>query len=278
MILRGGDIELDIPLFCSEILLKRYIAFKRKRQKWLGVLIRDSFTEEESAELRDALLEVVDTMVDGNLQAVPFYISPDKDFHTIGLDYKGPLSLYHIYHHLLNMIDSYKVDEGIGYSFEWFDDGKPTVFFIEPDRAKRLLLSKHYTVGEHIELQEYDRKVSRKIRSNAGGDAETIAMEYIGDKNGNLAFTLSKRQLAILARPDGEILPSNKTERENLIKRRMKTFDDITLDIYLNVRFFLLSIVGGWNLRQITGDSTNPSRSLFTVMGGTGKHTRKQSG
>lgn len=274
MELKSNDTTIDIPLFVSEIPLKRYISFKRARGRWHEVLNKDRFEGNDIGLLHEGLLDVLPTLVDGDISELPFYEEAVDDNFMIDMGFKGVLSLWHIYCHLLNIIDSYEPTETLDYSFEWFDiiKGKsvPTTYYIEPDRAKRLLTKKNYTSGEYIELKEYERKVSRKIVANAkkkgyeGEEEEQLLMT--GDANGNLAFTLSKRKLCILARPKGEKLPSNKSEREELIERRRKVFDEISLDIYLNVRFFLLGIVIGLSPEEITNPSTNPSKNHFTVV------------
>lgn len=267
-----------------EITLKRYISFKRARGRWHEILSKDKFEGNDIGLLQEGLLDVLPTLVDGDISDLPFYEEGVDDNFIIDIGFKGTLSLWHIYCHLLNIIESYKIEEKLDYKFEWFDlkKGKAvtTTYHIEPDRAKRLLTRKHYTSGEYIELKEYERKSAKKIKFKANkagyeGDDET-EMVMTGDPRGNLAFSLSKHELAILARPKGEKLPSNKSEREELIKRRMQVFDEITLDIYLNVRFFLLAIVGGLSPRQIIAPSTNQSRSHFTVVQKKGNRTGKR--
>lgn len=292
MILKGDGKEFDIPLFVHEIPLPRYIAFGRARQRH-----HDALAGEDAGEIRDALLEVLPTLVDGDLSSLPFYEKHEGDNFRIGPDYRGVLSLWHIYAHLLNMIDSYQIDTRLDYSFEWLGG----TYFVEPDRARRLLLHKSYTAGEVIELNEFRRKADAKTRHNAKktgfdteaadavlgkeGKAEKLmaekaealrGLEAAGDPNGNLAFMLSKRQMAVLARKEGERLPLNKAERDAFLTAREKLFSEITLDIYLDVRFFLLAILKGSKSQRTTAHSSGRSRNRFTAARGKGSPTRRR--
>lgn len=283
MLFKSDNTELEIPIFVHEIILYRYISFNRKRTEWHELLVKDKFEGNDIEKLQDCLLEVLPMLVDGDLSELPFYEKVEGINFMLDVEFKGVLSLWHIYTHLLNLIESYKPIETLDYSFEWFDivNGKtiPTTYYVEPDRAKRLLTRKHYTSGEYIELKEYERKVEQSKISKAKKDGfteikdpkerpESYDRELIltGDKKGNLAFALSKWKLAILARPEGERLPLNKSERESLIERRRKLFNEITLDIYLNVGFFLLSIVKGLNLKEIINPFISQRQNHFMAV------------
>lgn len=255
MILRSNSSQFDIPLFLSEIPLRNYIGFKRQRQKWHKSIMGGEETE--------PLLDILPMLVKGDLSELPLYSESDTG-EIIGLDFQGELSLFGIYAHLIKMIDAYVPNPEIGYSFGWYDEnGEKCTYYAEPDRAKRLYSRKAYTVGETVELEEFERKYTKAIKDNSEGEELD---EWSADKQGNLAFWLSTRKMAILARKEGERLPFNATHRAEFVEGRAKVFEDIPLDVYLNVCFFLKTTVEGLMKELTLPRSTTQPKNHFTVV------------
>lgn len=283
MQLRSGENIIDIPLYPGERILDEYENFKKARRKYHKILLKDKFESEDMDHLQDALLEILPTLVTGDLSEIPFYEEGADIEFTIDIGYKGVLSHWHIYTHLLNITDRYQPNVKLDYYFDWFDkvDGETVKqrYYVEPDRAKRLLTRKTYTSGENIELKQFEDDTLQILSNRAkkkGLDTKDENELWSLDVKGNLAFNLSAGQLAILARPEGEKLPLKKSEREALIHRRIELFRELPLDVYLNVRFFLLDILGKLSLKEISGVSISRKRNHFTVM--TSKPKKKRKG
>lgn len=68
-----------------------------------------------------------------------------------------------------------------------------------------------------------------------------IVSKY-GDPDGSLAYSRYLKLIAIFARKDGEVMPSNDLERKAFISERMLTFDGVDTKTALDIDFFLLNM------------------------------------
>jgi hypothetical protein len=85
-----------------------------------------------------------------------------------------------------------------------------------------------YTVGEVMEVEEADRMYR-------------VAKKQQGDPDGTFEFTATLRSMAILLRPDGHVLPWREVDLERYVEQQSEKFQDLTMDVVLDVRFFLRS-------------------------------------
>lgn len=70
------------------------------------------------------------------------------------------------------------------------------------------------------------------------------SIDETGDENGSFLFSYYLRMLAIIARKDGELLPTDENERERFLNERQTFFRDIDAATALNVDFFLFNTLG----------------------------------
>jgi len=82
------------------------------------------------------------------------------------------------------------------------------------------------TAAQAVEVLEAQRIIQATI-------------EKQGDETGSLLFTSYCTLLAALLRMDGEIMPTEDMAREAFIRERTAYFADITMDVALNLDFFL---------------------------------------
>lgn len=101
------------------------------------------------------------------------------------------------------------------------------------ERAKRIAQLKGDIVKNGDESGDKMREMKRL-------EAQT---DHDGDPNGNLMFARYLRMIAILARKEGERLPTNDGDRERWIQTRMLHFQEIDTKTALDVDFFLIGLL-----------------------------------
>lgn len=235
---KGKPFELDIPFSAHEMKYADVIDFRAHEQA--------SFKANGEGKELDALISLnsaVLSLVSGDLQYVPNYLDQEDAKTLIDNGYTiqpgEDVSMARLYAHLVSTVNNYEPEElKSDFSLDWYDLNKipkgykkvRTKYYIDPERADRLLTEKAYTNGETIELLEFRKDIKANI-------------EEKGDPQGNLAFTLSLAQMSILLRKKGEELPSQAQERKAFIDHRSKVFADLPYNIVLDVRFFLIGIL-----------------------------------
>lgn len=123
--------------------------------------------------------------------------------------------------------------------------------------------------AEHLDYKGEKWRLPKAIRGNVAMTTVTTAeavealeagriiqatIEKTGDETGSALFTNYLSLLAALLRKGDEVLPAEDMAREAFIKQRIEYFQDVTMDVALNVDFFLLSF-------------TKPSAKTRTIVG-----------
>lgn len=259
--------ELDIPLSCAEITWNQFPKFKARRNKYHAVLVDEDLSDEDKT--RESIFHfsnMVKTLVKGDTRDIPFTLPGDdvevflESGYTLGVHLLNTeLSIIRIYCHLVNMMEGYQPEKiPTTFELEWWDfdeKGKkvPCKYFIEPDRALRLLTDKSYTNGEVIELMYFTEKQEKTI------EKQILAYTY----DSNLEFALGKVQMAILLRnEEHEKFPHSQRDIDRFLAHYEKVFESLPLNIVFDVRFFLLSILKNFAKAQVIKDfskDSNPS-------------------
>lgn len=210
-----------------------------------GIIYDNSFKDDVSnIDYVSHYTEVVSFIVKGDLSDIPF--SDDDTFVDGGMKELGLLAigssvtLIKLYWHIVTLVNSYtgefskdvveryaKGEKNILQSItsHFSVNYKGETYYIEPDRAKRMLSLKGYTVGEVLEVEEFERYYKREI-------------EKLGDKQGSFEMALDMSVMAVLLRKDGEKLPIRKLEREQFIATRGRHFGGLGMDVVLRCLFF----------------------------------------
>lgn len=228
-------LTLDVPFSVSEMKYADVIDFQAHEQD----MFRYNQEEEPDSFIHalDSMNEAIGSLVDGDLSFLLSNIELESSQYLIDGGYTiapgDELSTSRLYAHLVNTIEGYEPEQltppgkpgqpETAYSTKYKGD----TYYIEPERANRLLDQKAYTNGETIELLEFTRQIQSVI-------------EKKGDPQGNLAFTISMQQMAVLLRKEGETIPVKKGPRKEWIKKRAEHFAELPYDIVLNIRFFLI--------------------------------------
>lgn len=210
----GGILaQFDFPASIGEMRLAQYIDFL--------VALRD-FRKEGANEVAVMARAVATFSGIDPVEIIQARVG--GDYEQAALDNEP--TIYSLYSYLLRLIEVHKprirtIDEAI---FQY----KGETFQI-PASAKAAVMNvpkKEMTVIEAVEAFEVKRRV---------GDA----MKADGDPTGSFWFSEYLHLLAILARHPGESLPLDDDDRTTFITERAAFFSDITLDVALDVDFFL---------------------------------------
>lgn len=197
---------------------------------------------EDSEASANHIIDLLAIVLDGDWDQIPFSVPGDnvQELMVAGFRYNldtaltEELSLMRLYVHLVNIINGYEekaVDPD--FSLDW----KGQTYYIDPLEAYKALSGMDFTAGEAITVLEFQKKTLEKIAAK-------------GDRDCNLSFNLGAREIAVLLRKKGEKLPFKSRERISFINARVKIFQDLPLDIVLNIRFFFLNILEKYELIQ----------------------------
>lgn len=210
----GGVLaQFDFPATIAEMRLSQYIDFL--------VALRD-FRKEGANEVAVMARAIAAFSGIDPVEIIQARIGVDYD--AAALDNEP--TIFSLYNYLLRLIEVHKprirtIDEA---TFQY----KGETFQI-PASAKAAVMGiskKEMTVIEAVEAFEVKRRVSD-------------AMKQDGDPTGSFWFSEYLHLLAILARQPGEPLPLDDDERTTFINNRAAFFSDISLDVALDVDFFL---------------------------------------
>lgn len=219
--------DLDIPFSPSEFTYGAVEDFRAAEQKYFN-----ASTGEDADPIKawQYLNKAIRFVVKGDLTHLPNFIGGENSESLIKSGYQiipgDELSMARLYAHFVNMVESYEAEPEVidgNFFLKW----KGEKYYIEPDRANRLLDQKAYTNGEVLESLEFNRKTAEAIKQK-------------GDPQGNLAFTVTLQQMAILLRKEGEVLPMHEGKRKAFIESRAKLFAELPFDVVIKVRFFLI--------------------------------------
>lgn len=241
--LQDGDdlFNLKIPYDVSSITFSEFCDFQTEERAYIELrnppeLKEDGSNREEvdnfEPDLEDCmrqLTKAVGTMIDGDISRLPFTIVEDRVDALIDGGYKigleDDLSVLRIYAHLLTVIRNFKPLQ-IPETFT--TDFKGEVFEITYKRASQMLTGKAVSVGEAVEVLEYQRRLQLLLKERP--------LEI-----GNLDFTLGLTEISLLLRKPGERLPWDRTKLNEFIQDRRELFKDLSLEVVLSIRFFLLN-------------------------------------
>jgi len=255
-----GDVSMKVHESCSEVSYSSYIDFIKTQKRFL-----------ESDDEHLGLLEAIEylTEVPKNLP-----IGSHEDVLNV-YSGEGVFSLWSIYYHYLILFNDF-MDDSIemlkrGINADRLTEEEKKLLEIDTsnlildtklelallfsgnlgrDRIDDMQFSfKHkgdrYFVGQSDFNSLYNSgkvTVGEIMAINDIRAAGKRAMEDINDDNGALSFEISIREVAILARLKGEKLPLSRNDYDRFVNERMKVFEDIPMDIYFNLCFFLTLI------------------------------------
>lgn len=266
----GVSYDIDVPFDASQMKYSDFLDFKKMEQKFIKQHTIDpegveDMTDEDIKEFQKIeidheslnlhLVDALSYIIGGDISNMDFN-SPNDDVEKLisegyVLNIGDEITTIRLYAHVITIINQYEpetIDKG--YKVEWFDveynkdqsksKNVKCDYFVEPEAALRIMAGdKTYTNGEVISAIEYDRSANKEIDS-------------VGDESGNIEFNLSLAQLAILLRREGERLPMRRKDRIRFIDRRKRIFENLTLDVVLNVRFFLSAIIQSYLIKRLT--------------------------
>lgn len=196
----------------------------------------------------DHIVELLDYVLAGDWQKIPFSVEGDNMQDLFSMEFRynvknvfdTEISLMRLYVHIVNMIDQYKPKKlPRTFKINWKGD----IYTIDPLEAHKAISGIDYTVGETLTALEFQKKTIERINEK-------------GDPDGNMAFNLGCRELAILLRKKGEELPWKRRERIKFIDSRVKVFTDLPLNVVLDVRFFFLNILKRYEITHTTNSSS----------------------
>lgn len=248
---QGETAVFDIPFDASEITYADFVDFQVNVQKMYKAL-----EEDEAADVSEYLEEATFSLVEvvsGTTDFLPFGLDEDVS-ELIEQDYSirlgDKLTLVRLYAHVTNLIEAFQ-PLTVDYRFETNYKGEN--YYISPNKTARMLgLRKAYTMGEVFDYNEFTRQFSNQI-------------EKKGDLDGNLSFTLTMYQMAILLRKEGEKIPFKKSDRKTFYSERARHLAELPLGVVLSVRFFFTSIIMRC-ARTATTDTSSSQKSGTTTV------------
>lgn len=236
----NGEFVLDIPMSVSEITFRDFISFTASEQEYFKALeVNEVETKKDRVSLLEKtkdsyihLLEGCSYLVKGDISRLPNISSNSvqqliDNGYTLTYDaLNKEFGLLELYAHFINLINSFNPEKCLEDSF--VIDWKGRTYQIHKDESARTLLDIPLTAGEVVTAMEFQRRAIEVEKRK-------------GDSEGNMAFALGMREMAVLCRRENEVLPYRKKELSEFIIRRAKIFEDLPMDIVLSVRFFLLN-------------------------------------
>jgi len=246
----GDQLSLDIPLSAEEINFSDFCDFKTAEAKFFLCL-----EEKKNEDATWALIEAVNAIVAGPVNCLPLDVAGD-DLQALIPAYKiklgDDISLNRTYIHIINVINGFVPPALPGI---W------KVKTLEFSRsAFRVLTKKNLTVGEAMEVLEFQRRAGKALEENP-------------HEIGNIDFTLGLTELALLCRKKGELLPASRPELERFLTSRRPIFAQCKMDEILTLRFFLHTwLVQSTGMRSISSSfkvrRMHPARTQKNTPGG----------
>lgn len=229
----GERVPIEVPQHLSEIRFVQFCEFREKEQAfWKENEQREnSESDPENEALTYLKLEEAIKVFSGEgIESVPVSLEGDNFQAMIDAGYRlkigDEVTLLRYYAHIVTLINGYK-PEKIPTTFEWKSE-KGKTYKVKSEEAARAIYGTAMTAGEAITVLEYQRRA---------GLSERMGLTGIG----NIEFSLGLTELAILLRRPGEKLPADKRKRDQFIEQRREVFADVTLDVVMSMRFFLLN-------------------------------------
>lgn len=235
---------INLPLTAHEIQWEAFCDFKDQEQEY--------FTAQETEDSQAAILSITRALayVYGEwIWDLPFSLDEPleelflKGFTvTLGDD----LSVMRLYAHLNTIINTFKPEMLKDKVFKLVVGGEE--YQLDQLKAAKFLTLEGVSTGEAIEVLEFRRIAEKNL------EEKKFAL-------GSMDFTLGLRELAILVRKKGEVLPWNRKELEVFLNDRMQTFRTVTAGEVLTLRFFLINSYLIW-LQNRTINSSGTARHI----------------
>lgn len=267
----GERYEIEVPQALEEITFVKFCEFRQLESEfWKENEARASedgtIPESEAEALVYLKLEDALKVFSGpGIECVPVSIEGDNYQQMIDQGYRlkigDEVSLLRYYAHIVGLINGFKPAE-IPVNFEWKSE-KGKIFKINKQEAARAIFGTAMTAGEAITVLEYQRRA---------GLAEKKGLAEIG----NIEFSLGLTEVAILLRRPGERLPADKRKRDFFIEQRREVFADITLDVVMSLRFFLLNSLLAYATTRNTNFSGKARLTLDAGRSPTTKEKRRK--
>lgn len=252
--------EIPLPKSAADVPLSRYVSFLNELKK-LELddqnpmqIMAQAVGEFTGLELGDVLRAKVgeqwqaDAQLDGGVRSLYGWCvnaltnykghgrKPDNfTFEYRGETYRIPYIVASELAGGLSMLPEIETSEAIeafetmrGFQQQIKDAGDP-----KKERATRIKQLREAMAKQGDESGDMARETRRL-------EAE---IEIEGDPNGNLAFAQYLRMVAILAKKEGERLPTNDGDRERWIQQRMIHLQELDTKTALDVDFFLTGLL-----------------------------------
>lgn len=252
--------EIPLPMSAADVPLSRYVSFLNELKK-LELddqnpmqIMAQAVGEFSGLELGEVLRAKVgeqwqaDAQFDGGIRSLYGWCvnaltnykghgrKPDNfTFEYRGETYRIPYIVASELAGGLSMLPEVETGEAIeayetlrGFRQQIKDAGDPT-----KERDKRIKQLREAMAKQGDESGDMAREMRRL-------EAE---IEIEGDPNGNLAFAQYLRMVAILAKKEGERLPTNDGDRERWIQQRMIHLQELDTKTALDVDFFLTGLL-----------------------------------
>jgi hypothetical protein len=242
----GQSRDLPIPTDASDILFSSWCDFKSSEAIFLTPPTKEEDTSNDQYGLRKAkeLLDMLATIYGPNVSDVPETVPGDDGALLLENGFVfaigSELSAIRLYAHLVTTVQSY-VPAMIPKTFKLKHGGQK--FFLKLEKTGRILADRPLSMGEGIEVMEYQRRAGEAFKSAMPKDI------------GNIEFTLGLTEFAILVRKQGEQLPANPGERDKFIATRRELFSSLKMDSVLSLRFFFLNALQHCRANPRTGFS-----------------------
>lgn len=234
---KAGKVKLNLEDKASEITLQRYIDYSWGIKNWLSFIDKDS-NKVICFESIDKLVTILsDYFRVSKKELVGLEIEPEGFINFLDRNKKRlklTSSLLSILNYIDQTIKDAKPNTKYDETYSFFYKGEE--FIVPYNLSVDFVLSKRPkpTYGEIMEILEIKRVLLNRyeIKDEAGKE--------LGDPDGSLYFEEALRIVAILARKKDEPLPLNDTD--NWLRDRAVFFKDISLQVWLDIYFFLTSI------------------------------------
>ena len=239
---QGGELyKLQVPITVDQIRFDDFCDFQAEERKYINICSPPDIEEDNSNkeevdswefpvdEAMKQLTIAVRVIIKGDIVNIPFSLDGENTTKLVDGGYSiktgDDLSIIRMYAHIITMIRAYKpsrIPETFSLRF------KGLLFRLTRKSAITMLTGKALTIGEAVEVLEYQRRFAENIKNKP--------LEV-----GNLDFTLGLSEFAILVRKKGERLPWDRSLLNKFIEDRRKFFMDLPLSDVLSLRFFLLN-------------------------------------
>jgi len=198
------------------------------------------------------LISAIASIVSGDVDKLPFYSAYklEKGFwYDPESDDEMDLSIQGLYAHVVSLMEGYVPPSSSGKWLELFNINGTGYYFGEQSITE--IANTGFEVGEFV--------VAMELRN----DANDFSQKY----DGNMDFTLSLRELAVLARRKDEKLPLDDRQRTLWIDERVALFKEakLTFGEVLKVKFFFLHFGRESMIQELIGYSLNPRSSTRKV-------------